>query len=208
MASLFVPFEGVNEKRSDIEGIGVGLALSHRLVSLMGGRLDVASTVGEGSTFSVSMPLAAAMPAGASASGRESSGVGPEIIRSTLLLIEDDKSTVALVGRILELRPDWGIVSASSGSHGMELAHSLKPTVILIDATLPDMDSVDIIRGLRSNAAIADTPLVILSPDGSRTEIRRFQSAGATQHITTPLDVREVLALFDAYANQPHNSAA
>jgi signal transduction histidine kinase len=60
VAGLFVPFEGITLKRSDIEGAGIGLALSFRLVSIMGGRMEVQSEFGVGSTFSVTIPLAAA----------------------------------------------------------------------------------------------------------------------------------------------------
>ena len=57
MAGLFIPFERITFKRSDIEGTGIGLALSFRLAAIMGGRIEVQSELGSGSTFSLFLPL-------------------------------------------------------------------------------------------------------------------------------------------------------
>jgi PAS domain S-box-containing protein len=200
LAGLFVPFAGVTQKRSDIEGAGIGLALTHRLVSIMGGQLDVTSEFGFGSTFSLILPLAAVLSSQDGGDAPDAALVA--VTRSTLLLIEDDQSCVDLIERILDRRPEWTMVSAGRVAQGLELAGQVDPTMILLDAQKSDASAIDLLKALRGHELTSGVPLVVLRADNNPSQTRRYQAAGADRHLTTPIDVHAVLEILDLYANQ------
>jgi hypothetical protein len=112
---LFVPFERVASQPSAIEGTGLGLPLSKRLAEAMGGNLEVSTTIGQGSSFWIELPLAEAPieqaerqldggPAPAPAA-EQADRAGPDL---TVLYIEDNLSNLQLVERVLGHRPGSG----------------------------------------------------------------------------------------------------
>jgi len=196
-ARLYTPFDRLGAERAGIEGTGLGLALTRRLVEAMNGALDVQSTVGEGTTFSVELPCATPpMSEGApvATDGHERVDVRP---RATVLYIEDNPANLRLVERILTRRPSLTLMSAMQGSRGLELARDHRPHVIVLDLHLPDLDGAAVLADLRGNARTRDIPVVILSADATPGQIARLRAQGATAYLTKPLDVQEFLALLD-----------
>ncbi|MBP6854574.1 MAG: PAS domain S-box protein, partial [Rhodoferax sp.] len=155
-ARLFMPFERLDADRTGVEGTGIGLALSKRLVEHMQGAIGVHSALGMGSTFWVrlprangrSEPVAIGLPAGTQ------QGAGPGAPRwRDVLCIEDNPANLRLIERILGRRADIRLVSASAPGLGLELARSHRPALILLDINLPDMDGYAVMQCLRENAA-------------------------------------------------------
>lgn len=204
LARLFVPFERLGQQGSEIEGVGIGLALSQRLVSLMGGRLEVESELGSGTTFAVIMPLTDA-PADQLSDGKadDPALAASPVPSSVLLYIEDNLPNVDLVRHILDRCPGWTLVHAGRGAQGLELASTSNPALILLDLHLPDMDGIDILHALRADSETAEIPLIVVSADANPTQVRRLRSAGARHYLTKPLDVGEILGLLDRHANKP-----
>jgi PAS domain S-box-containing protein len=198
IARLFTPFDRLGERSANVEGIGIGLALSQRLVALMGGVLSASSEVDVGSSFSVRMPIAQAPEARIEASLAEETFT--HTIESTLLYIEDNLSNVQLVQRILSRRPGWRMVHAGHGALGRELAEVARPNLILLDLHLPDMNGIDVLRELHADARTSAIPLVIVSADANPQQISRLRAAGATHYMTKPLNVADVLAVLDQHA--------
>ena len=193
---LFRPFDRLGQQSSDIEGTGIGLALSQRLATVMGGRLDVASTPGRGSTFTVTMPLTDLSPTTHPAS--DTTRDVPAIGHGTVLYIEDNHSNIDLLTAVLRLRPGWTMIHAGTGGHGLELAATNVPTVILLDLHLPDIDGIDVLQTLRTDPTTSAIPVAILSADATPGQERRLLAAGAQKYLTKPIDVRELLAFLDA----------
>jgi len=146
---LFQPFDRLGQQTSDIEGTGIGLALSHRLTTAMGGRLDVASTPGRGSTFTVTMPLTD--PSRTTHPDSDTTREVPAVGHGTVLYIEDNHSNIDLLTAVLRLRPGWTMIHAGTGELGLELAATSAPTVILLDLHLPDIDGIDVLQALRTD---------------------------------------------------------
>lgn len=198
---IFTPFERLGAERSGIEGTGVGLALSRKLVEMMEGKLRVESAVGEGSTFSVELPLARSIAAPLPAARFARGGAPPELVaartRGTLLYIEDNPPNVHLVEKVLEQRPGIELVVAGHGRLALELARAQSPSLIVLDLHLPDMSGEEILRALRSNPETSKVPIAVLSADATPRQVARMTRAGAIEYMTKPLDVAAFLALID-----------
>ena len=166
----------------------------------MGGELTVQSEFGQGATFAVALPRIAS-----SASARGPSATGAINAGSNLVLhIEDNLANVKLVERILAKHGEFNVIPAMSGSLGLELARQHRPMLVLLDLHLPDIGGEEVLRRLRSDAATAAIPVVVLSADSSPEQARRLRAMGASAYLTKPVDVRELLrVLNDAFAAQP-----
>lgn len=197
---LFVPFSRLGAEQTDVEGTGLGLALSQRLVEAMGGNLSVMSVVGEGSTFSVELTLTES-PVARWATARLDMAVSPvperAIRPATLLYIEDNLANFSLIQSILAAHPQVNLIPAMQGRRGLELAGEHLPDLILLDLHLPDTPGDEVLRQLRSDARTRDIPVIIISADATPSRILRLRAAGADDYITKPLDVDGFLAAVD-----------
>ncbi|HEY0022920.1 MAG TPA: ATP-binding protein [Longimicrobium sp.] len=197
---LFTPFERLGAAQSDLEGTGLGLALSRRLVEAMGGTLTVDSRVGEGSTFLVELarsesPIAVVGLEGGRLAGAAAPGV--DASPATILYIEDNLPNLALVTAILAERPYITLLSSVQGQMGLDLAAQHGPQLILLDMHLPDVRGDEVLRRLRENPRTREIPVVIVSADATGSSVGRLTDAGASGYLTKPLDVAQFLATVD-----------
>jgi CheY-like chemotaxis protein len=209
---LFVPFERLNGQQRGVEGTGLGLPLSKRLAEAMGGTLEVATAPGQGSAFSVEVPLTDSPMTRAD---RQDDGPllakeQAEVARPalTVLYIEDNVSNLQLVERVLSRRPNVTLISAMRPQLGLELAAEHRPDLVLLDLHLPDMPGEEVLRRLRGSPKTADVPVVILSADARSSRIEHLLDQGARAFLTKPLDVKELLTLLDAVSAERERSAS
>jgi PAS domain S-box-containing protein len=200
VARLFIPFERLGAGQSDVEGTGLGLALSRRLVEAMGGTLTVDTRVGEGSTFWVELSRSECPIATAGLEGdRLADAADPagNASPATILYIEDNLPNLALVTAILAERPNISLLSSVQGRMGLDLAAEHSPQLILLDMHLPDLRGDEVLRRLRQNPRTRGIPVVIVSADATGGSVERLTDAGASGYLTKPLDVAEFLATID-----------
>ena len=195
-ARLFQPFERLGGR--GVEGTGLGLALSKGLVELMGGRLDVASSPGQGSTFSVELPQAAAPPRRVAAEAHAPEEEGHSGAERTALLIEDNHAIAALIASLLTQRAGVRLRTAHRGAVGLELARAQRPDLVLLDVHLPDMDGHEVVRQLQGCPETQDIPVVVVSADATAEQEERLLRAGAHAYLVKPLDVRALLRVVDS----------
>ncbi|MEW6100513.1 MAG: ATP-binding protein [Pseudomonadota bacterium] len=203
-ARLFVPFERLDADARRIEGSGIGLALSKRLIEMMGGAIGVDSRRGAGSEFWIRLPVALpAAPAPAPAqtdAAWSGAALGPAPTGQTVevLCIEDNPTNLHLVEAVFAGRPDVRLFTAMTPGLGLELARSHRPAVILLDINLPDMDGYEVLRRLREHPDTAAIPVVAVSANAMPQDLERGQAAGFAAYLTKPLDVARLVQVVDA----------
>jgi PAS domain S-box-containing protein len=188
---LFVPFARLGAERSGIEGTGLGLSLSRRLVEAMGGRLELEGSTPAGSTFAVELRRTVD-PADAAAT--QARALVPEAAEphteATLLYVEDNLANLSLIEMLLERRAGWRLIPALQGGLGVELARQHAPDVVLLDLHLPDIPGEEVLRQLRADPRTAAIPVIVISADATPKSIERLRAAGADDYLSKPLDVK------------------
>ena len=197
---LFTPFERLGAARTTIEGTGIGLALSRRLAEAMGGTVDFETTLGEGTTFWVELPIVE-NPVDRYARLNDTTGnatpAPTDGQRRTILYVEDNLANLRLVERILDYDPAITLMPAGQGRLGLDLARQHQPDLILLDLHLPDVGGDEVLRRLRDDPVTASIPVVIVSADATAGQVRRLLAEGAHAYITKPLDVAELRSLVE-----------
>ena len=195
---LFTPFERLGAEQSNVEGTGLGLALSRRLMEAMQGRIGVESTVGKGSTFWLELPKAKSplegFSSGAVKSGTSETSNGEP---RTVLYVEDNLSNLTLIEQVLAERPEIQLLTAMQGQVGLDLARQHLPDLILLDLHLPDLPGWEVLAELKTGETTRDIPVVVVSADATPRQIKRLMAAGAATYLTKPLDVIEFFDVLD-----------
>jgi CheY-like chemotaxis protein len=196
---LFTPFARLGAEQSEVEGTGLGLALSQRLAEAMDGTLTLEHTGPEGSTFLLDLRVAAnPLERAASANTSPAPEAGSQA-SAIILYIEDNLTNLSLVETFLESQPGWRTLSALQGRAGVELAREHRPDLILLDVHLPDIPGDEVLRQLRADTRTAHIPVVVISADATRSAVERLHAAGAEAYLTKPLDMDEFLATVGRY---------
>jgi PAS domain S-box-containing protein len=201
MEKLFVPFERLGAEQTDVEGSGIGLALSKRLVELMGGTIGVDTVVGAGSTFWIELSSSAAEVSSGALEAEPAPASGNEDVRvRTVLYIEDNIPNLKLMERVLVRRRGFKLMTAMQGRLGYNLACQHQPDIVLLDLHLPDISGEEVLRLLRTNPVTSEIPVVMISADATRRQHDRLLTAGARAYLTKPLDVPRLFEILDSVA--------
>jgi len=209
LSKLFTPFERLGAEQTGVEGTGLGLALSKRLLEMMGGSIGVENNPDRGSTFWMELPLVqdpvqqleTAMPV-------VSTAVRPaqQQRQRIVLYVEDNLSNITLIEHIVVHRPHVKLVAAMQGRLGLDLAREHRPDLILLDLHLPDISGEDVLYALRQEPALQNTPIIVISADATRGRIERLQSMGVLDYLPKPLDIKRFLQLLDTCLSGMDNS--
>ena len=195
---LFQPFERLGADQTQVEGTGLGLALSRGLAEAMGGTMGVTSVGDHGSTFWIEFPISAVRPrTDAAARDRRAAPAAPLQATGVVLYVEDNRSNVQLMERVLERRPGVRLLHAPTGGDGLRMARDAQPDLILLDLHLPDMSGEDVLRELSGDVRLRQIPVAILSADALPAQSRRLKASGAVAYLTKPLDISQVIRTID-----------
>src|SRR5207237_5759422 len=127
-------------------GTGLGLALSKKLLELMGGTIEVCSQKDVGSTFSLRLNAAQDPATAVHAKGdEETDDLRLLTSGATILYIEDNLSNFKLLQHLFAKRGKIKLIEAMQGSIGLELAREHRPDLVLLDLHLPDLDGGDLL---------------------------------------------------------------
>ena len=201
LPELFQPFSRLGAENSGIEGTGIGLNITRRLVEMMGGEVGVHSEVGEGSTFWCELPLEGEGPAPEEGGLTDSAAAGavapPAQAVHPVLYIEDNPANIRLVAQILGRRPHVQLLTAHTAELGLELAMARRPHLILLDINLPHMDGYQVLSVLRASAGLEGVPVVAITANAMPRDVARGMAAGFDDYLAKPLDVVAFMATVD-----------
>jgi len=178
-------------------GLGIGLALSKRLVEMHGGTVSAESKgAGRGSQFSVRLPIAVLEVAGPSR-GVDLSGdsCGP----LTVLVVDDHEDGAISMCRLLRTL-GHETRQAGDGSDGFRIAKEFRPDVALIDIGMPFVDGYELARLLRAEPWGRTMMLVAVTGWGQESDKRRTADAGFDHHLTKPVDLPELVRILSQCA--------
>jgi PAS domain S-box-containing protein len=195
-------------------GLGLGLAVVRHLVELHGGTIEAESEgLGQGSTFTVDLPLAQERrdPARAEERRREVERRRSRSDRVRLdgihvVLVEDDDDSRKLLGTMLK-RNGAKVTSTKSAAEALEVFSRELPDVLISDIGMPDEDGYELIRKVR-NLAIEQggaTPAIALTGYASRKDRERALSAGYHKHMAKPVEQAEMIAAIASLVERTQN---
>lgn len=198
---LFQPFVQIDSSLSrQHEGTGLGLALVMRLARLHNGSVALESVPGEGSSFSVCLPVnqssTAALPTyrgpghGAPAAAPMQALVAEHPL---ILLADDNQANISLLKDYLTVA-GYEVAIANNGLEAVARASELHPALILMDIQMPLLDGLEAIHQIRSRGDSA-TPIIALTALAMRGDRERCLAAGANAYVTKPVNMRTLLSL-------------
>jgi PAS domain S-box-containing protein len=210
VCKLFQPFTQADTSTArQFGGTGLGLSICQRLVLLLGGRITLQSIWGEGSTFTVELPLQAAsappqaepasdLPAAPSATAPEAAG------RPLILLAEDNEINRDVLAEQLRLL-GYAAEVAEDGVQALELWRTGQFALLLTDCHMPNMDGFELTSAIRADEpALSRLPIIAVTGNAMQGEAQRCLSAGMDDYLSKPLRMQELGAMLTKWLPKVH----
>lgn len=194
---MFEPFAQERTKEtSHIGGSGLGLTIVKRLLDLMGGRIAITSTLGQGTTCTVYLDLPRVDCRQLPEKEQEAELGG--IAGLHVLLCEDNEMNQEIARRILTLN-GAEVVTASDGAEGLQLFSSSRPgtfDIVLMDIRMPNMDGYTAAQKMRTadHPQAKTIPILAMSADAYASDIEKAMNSGMNGHVAKPIDPRKLIA--------------
>lgn len=189
---LFEPFNRLGAEASGIEGTGVGLSITRKLVEKMDGLAGATSELGVGSRFWVDLPLAETRGAVASDTVRPAEDAQAPQAHYRLLCIDDNPVNLKLMSRMLGRKGCYKLENAHTPELGIELALNNPPDLVLLDINMPGMDGYKVLKVFQSSPQMLGIPVVAVTANAMPRDIERGLRAGFTAYVSKPITDVEV----------------
>jgi PAS domain S-box-containing protein len=193
LAKIFLPFEQVGNSVHKAGGIGLGLAITKNLVSLMGGELFVESALGEGSVFRVDIyfPVASAELNAVPLQSPERI-IGFHGDRRKILVVDDAVTNRSVITNLLEPL-GFEVSEAANGQEGIEQANQFKPDLIITNLIMPVMSGLEMTQRLRGLPEYQAMKVIATSASVFEIDRQKSQEAGCNDFLPKPIQSEELL---------------
>ncbi|OQW91186.1 MAG: hypothetical protein BWK79_17540, partial [Beggiatoa sp. IS2] len=218
LEKIFVSFQQINYQ--GVEGAGLGLAIARKLVEMMGGQLQVTSTLGVGSTFTVEITVQSEVllgsktelervigfkiaPSSPFVRKRVTSLLEPETTHFSpmlkehelrILVIDDQWQDRSIISKILKPL-GFNVIEAGDGQEALTLARQIRPEVIFVDLVMTEMSGLECTRRLRQDLKLEDSIIIALSAHVIAQVQQQSLDAGCNAFLGKPIDVQQLLHL-------------
>ncbi len=200
LTEIFLPFQQLNHDQSSQEGTGLGLSISKSIVEQMGSKINVASTLDQGSEFwfdidfpKVEYPIESLL-----VKNNNLKITGYQGEKRKILIVDDlDNNREVLVDFLTPL--GFEIIQAKSGTETITKTEEHQPDLIILDLIMPNMDGWEVTRTLRQQPAWQNLPIIMVSASTLPSDESRCYQAGANAFLAKPLNFEQLLKLLKQY---------
>jgi CheY-like chemotaxis protein len=194
---LFKPFTQVDASTTRrFGGTGLGLAISKEFAEMLGGRIIVNSEFGQGSVFSLVLPLNFNQQQ-ITYSQQDTIDKMQELLEGDgiVLVIDDDKIVRELLKTYLS-KLGYAVATAESGQQGLQLARKLRPDAIILDVMMPETDGWHVLSELKKDPLLSDIHVIMTSIEEHRN---RGYALGAADYLVKPVGREQLAGILDKY---------
>ncbi|MDN3637189.1 PAS domain-containing protein [Simiduia curdlanivorans] len=192
---MYQPFNRLGAEGGKIEGSGVGLVITRRLMEMMGGTIDFESRVGHGTTFWLTFKKSTQQDA------VPFNVTNTPLARAELniskphrvLYIEDNPSNIRVIRQFCQRFDLLQLEVAEEAFFGLYKARTFLPDFIILDINLPGMDGYEVLEVLKADPQLADIPVIALSANAMSFDIERGRKAGFFEYLTKPVDINALI---------------
>ncbi len=197
--TIFLPFEQVGEGDRKTNGAGLGLAISRKIVHMMGSEIEVESTPGKGSKFWFEVKL----PESTAWVEPEPQPTMQHILgykgkQLTILIVDDRPENRGILTQLLE-PIGFELIEAGDGKEGVIQANQAHPDLIITDLLMPGMDGFEMTRQLRTSPAFQDTVIIASSASVFNFDRQKSQEAGCNDFLPKPVQADELFQQLQDY---------
>jgi len=198
LEDIFSPFKQVGEHSRKIEGTGLGLTITRKLVRLMGGELYVKSSPGKGSTFWFDIALPEVSGWTESKLSNDYPVIGYTGEKRKILVVDDRwENRVVLLNLLSPL--GFEVSEACDGPDGLRKATDIRPDLIFMDIVMPGTDGIEITRQIRNSPDLSRIKVIIISASSSRSPKDIIMESGCDDFLSKPVEIKDVFRILETY---------
>lgn len=203
---VFEPFSQVGSREKQIKGTGLGLSISRKLSRSMGGDILLDSTIGEGSTFTVTVPLPQVEDQTPTKiignEDRYAKVVGYSGERREVLVVDDELLNREVARDFFEAF-GFNVFEAENGMSALECMKERNYNFVLLDMVMPGMSGAEVVRAIRGSEKQSEIPIVVLSASVLEEDRKACNEAGADAFLEKPMKQEAMVRVLSEVADIP-----